>query len=216
VLLLDEPTNNYSTFETLRASDLLLQQATYEKQQKTLAHMHDFVERFRYKASKARQAQSRLKANQMSIPLTDRWRISAVNVGAVHESNGLGNKQERSWNKAYVEAIASADHWMVSLKPWYVFRDATYQKFNPNMATYLGYGEITLAGKFAKQVFTLQTYNLIEHGGNYAIGLITYSFPLTTYLNGFVQVFSGYGQSLIEYNHRTNSIGVGIALSNLI
>lgn len=55
-------TGNYSTFETLRASELLQQQATYEKQQKQLAHMHDFVERFRYKASKARQAQSRLKA----------------------------------------------------------------------------------------------------------------------------------------------------------
>jgi ATP-binding cassette subfamily F protein 3 len=39
-----------------------LQQSTYEKQQKKLSHMRDFVERFRYKASKARQAQSRLKA----------------------------------------------------------------------------------------------------------------------------------------------------------
>lgn len=55
-------TGNYSSFETLRASELLLQQSHYEKQQKQLAHMHDFVERFRYKASKARQAQSRLKA----------------------------------------------------------------------------------------------------------------------------------------------------------
>jgi ATP-binding cassette subfamily F protein 3 len=53
---------NYSTFESLQAADLLLRQATYTKQQKQLAHMHDFVERFRYKASKARQAQSRLKA----------------------------------------------------------------------------------------------------------------------------------------------------------
>ncbi len=55
-------TGNYSSFETQRATELLLQQSAYEKQQKQLAHMHDFVERFRYKASKARQAQSRLKA----------------------------------------------------------------------------------------------------------------------------------------------------------
>ena len=55
-------TGNYSTFETLRASSLLLQQATYEKQQKQIAHMKAFVDRFRYKATKARQAQSRLKA----------------------------------------------------------------------------------------------------------------------------------------------------------
>lgn len=55
-------TGNYSSFETLRASELLMQQSVYDKQQRQLAHMHDFVERFRYKASKARQAQSRMKA----------------------------------------------------------------------------------------------------------------------------------------------------------
>lgn len=53
---------NYSSFETLRASELLLQQAVYEKQQNKIAHMRSFVDRFRYKASKAKQAQSRLKA----------------------------------------------------------------------------------------------------------------------------------------------------------
>lgn len=55
-------TGNYSSYETQRASELLIQQAHFEKQQKQIAHMHDFVERFRYKATKARQAQSRLKA----------------------------------------------------------------------------------------------------------------------------------------------------------
>lgn len=53
---------NYSAFEKTRANDLLVQQATYEKQQKQIAHMHIFIDRFRYKATKARQAQSRLKA----------------------------------------------------------------------------------------------------------------------------------------------------------
>lgn len=53
---------NYSSFETQRAAELLLQQAAYDKQQKKITHMRSFVDRFRYKASKARQAQSRLKA----------------------------------------------------------------------------------------------------------------------------------------------------------
>jgi ATP-binding cassette, subfamily F, member 3 len=55
-------TGNYSAFESLRATELLLQQKIYEKQQKKITHMKEFVERFRYKATKARQAQSRLKA----------------------------------------------------------------------------------------------------------------------------------------------------------
>jgi len=55
-------TGNYSSFEEQRASRLAVQQAMYEKQQREIAHMSQFVERFRAKASKARQAQSRLKA----------------------------------------------------------------------------------------------------------------------------------------------------------
>ena len=53
---------NYSEFERQRAAKLAVQQATYEKQQREIAHMSRFIARFRAKASKARQAQSRLKA----------------------------------------------------------------------------------------------------------------------------------------------------------
>ena len=53
---------NYSTFERTRAERLALQQALHDKQQREVAHLHVYIERFRAKASKARQAQSRLKA----------------------------------------------------------------------------------------------------------------------------------------------------------
>ncbi|NLS14664.1 ABC transporter ATP-binding protein [Vibrio sp. SM6] len=59
---LNEYTGNYSSFETQRAQKLLLQQAMFEKQRKQMAHMQSYIDRFRYKASKARQAQSRIKA----------------------------------------------------------------------------------------------------------------------------------------------------------
>jgi ATP-binding cassette subfamily F protein 3 len=55
---------NYSAFEDQRAARLAAQQSLYEKQQREIAHMTSFVERFRAKATKARQAQSRLKALQ--------------------------------------------------------------------------------------------------------------------------------------------------------
>lgn len=60
--LLNEYTGNYSSFEDQRAQKLILQQAMYQKQQKQMAHMQSYIDRFRYKASKARQAQSRIKA----------------------------------------------------------------------------------------------------------------------------------------------------------
>ncbi|MEW6512369.1 MAG: ATP-binding cassette domain-containing protein [Pseudomonadota bacterium] len=67
---------NYSTFERTRAERLALQQAMHDKQQREVAHLHAYVERFRAKASKARQAQSRLKA------LARMEMISAAHVDA--------------------------------------------------------------------------------------------------------------------------------------
>ncbi len=53
---------NYSSFETQRAERMVLQQAAFEKQQEKVAHLQKFIDRFKAKASKAKQAQSRVKA----------------------------------------------------------------------------------------------------------------------------------------------------------
>jgi ATP-binding cassette subfamily F protein 3 len=54
-------TGNYSLFEAMRAEQLAQQHAMHSRQQKDIKHIQSYVDRFRYKASKARQAQSRLK-----------------------------------------------------------------------------------------------------------------------------------------------------------
>ncbi|AMM26269.1 ABC-F family ATP-binding cassette domain-containing protein [Variovorax sp. PAMC 28711] len=53
---------NYSTFELLRAEQMALQQTAFSKQQDKIAHLQKFIDRFKAKASKAKQAQSRVKA----------------------------------------------------------------------------------------------------------------------------------------------------------
>ena len=61
-------TGNYSAFEEQRAAHLAQQQAGFEKQQKEIEHLHKYIDRFRAKATKARQAQSRIKTlNRMDI-----------------------------------------------------------------------------------------------------------------------------------------------------
>ncbi len=59
---IDNYRGNYSVFETTRAERLAQQQTTYTRQQRSIAHMQQFIDRFKAKASKARQAQSRIKA----------------------------------------------------------------------------------------------------------------------------------------------------------
>jgi ATP-binding cassette subfamily F protein 3 len=70
---------NYSQFEVERAQQLALQQATYVKQQRQIAHLTAFVDRFRAKATKAKQAQSRIKA------LERMERIAAAHVDSPFE-----------------------------------------------------------------------------------------------------------------------------------
>ncbi len=56
-----EYTGNYSSFEIQRATRLSQQQAMYESQQQRVAHLQSYIDRFRAKATKAKQAQSRIK-----------------------------------------------------------------------------------------------------------------------------------------------------------
>ncbi|MGR9115804.1 MAG: ATP-binding cassette domain-containing protein [Gammaproteobacteria bacterium] len=55
-------TGNYSDFERMRAEKLAQQQAAFEKQQREIAHIQNFIDRFKAKATKAKQAQSRIKS----------------------------------------------------------------------------------------------------------------------------------------------------------
>ena len=70
---------NYTAFEEQRAARLALQQAAYEKQQREIAHLESFIARFRAKATKARQAQSRIRA------LERMERIAAAHVDSPFE-----------------------------------------------------------------------------------------------------------------------------------
>ncbi|MFC4158092.1 ATP-binding cassette domain-containing protein [Chitinimonas lacunae] len=72
-------TGNYADFEEQKATRLAQQQAAFDKQQREIAHLQSFVDRFRAKATKARQAQSRIKA------LERMERIAAAHVDSPFE-----------------------------------------------------------------------------------------------------------------------------------
>lgn len=137
-------------------------------------------------------------------------------LGTVHESNGRGGDLERSWNRLYIDYQISGMHWLLSVKPWIlIFKSVSSDFHNKDIATYLGYERILFAYKFNHYLtMSVQARNL-EHW-RYKTFEGDLSFPITKHINGYLQVFNGYGQSLIEYNHQTFGAGVGISLSNWI
>jgi phospholipase A1 len=85
---------------------------------------------------------------------------------------------------------------------------------NPDISDYLGHYELLGIYKYDQYQIT----NMVRHNfekGNGAIEL-GFSFPLWGRLRGFVQYFNGYGESMIDYNHKVQRIGLGILLTDLL
>ncbi len=153
-------------------------------------------------------------ANSFHTDLLPGWKFNFLNIGISHQSNGQGDDLERGWDRIYLEGIFSSKNWMVSLKPWYPIRQATLHYYNPDIAKYLGYGRLLVGWRNNNnQIFSLELRNTLESRFKRASIQVDWSFPLNNRLSGYIQFFSGYGQGLIEYNHHTNSIGIGLSLN---
>lgn len=138
-----------------------------------------------------------------------------INYGINHQSNGRGGDEERSWNRAYIDIGASQNNWLVALRVWtLIFKEQSSDIYNPDIADYLGHERILVSYTLSDNVFSISARNLerIDHAAFEA----TWSRPITENLSIYVQGFSGYGQSLIEYNHHTNSVGIGLAINDWI
>jgi len=155
-------------------------------------------------------------ANEIQWNLPRGWSINSLNLGITHQSNGVGGSLERSWNRIYLEAMSSVGDWMISVRPWYILHDGSLENHNPNIGKFMGYGKVIAAYKYHHQVFSFAFNNFIESQMRRPTLELTWSIPITAYLKVYTQVFSGYGQSLIEYNHHTNSVGIGIAFSDWV
>jgi phospholipase A1 len=80
----------------------------------------------------------------------------------------------------------------------------------------MGNGQITIAYKAGKNTLTFMERNNLESGFKRGTLQFTWSHPISKRFSFYAQAFSGFGESLIEYNHYVNAVGVGIALNDLL
>ncbi len=139
-------------------------------------------------------------------------------LGFVHQSNGRSSNLSRSWNRVFANFIFNRGHFAISLKPWYRIQEDSEDDDNPDITDFLGHGEIRMAYKWDEHVFTFMSRNNIESGFSDGAVELGWSFPLWDfpYLKGYVQYFSGYGESLIDYDRYVNRIGLGLILTDLL
>ena len=104
----------------------------------------------------------------------------------------------------------------MSFKPWYRIPEEASDDDNPDITDYMGHGELSAAYKWDKHVFSAMSRNNIESGFSKGAVELAWSFPLGDwpYLKGYLHWYSGYGESLIDYNSHVNTIGIGISLTD--
>jgi phospholipase A1 len=136
-----------------------------------------------------------------------------VNFGADHQSNGQARPLSRSWNRLFAEFQVFRGDFGMSFKPWYRLPEKAADDDNPDIQKYLGRYEFRAFYEHKRQLYGVVLRNVFDHQGRYN-SEFDWSVPLAGNLRAFVQFYSGYGESLIDYNHRQNRIGLGVLLSD--
>jgi phospholipase A1 len=141
-------------------------------------------------------------------------RFRFIQVGVNHQSNGQAEPLSRSWNRLVANIGIERGSFSLLLKGWYRFPESDEEDDNPGIDNYMGYGEIWAYYFLARHRVAVMFRNNLDFGENRGAVQLEWSFPLFAQIGGYVQYFIGYGESLLDYDHRVNRIGVGFILTD--
>jgi len=131
-----------------------------------------------------------------------------LNLGLVHQSNGQTSTLSRSWNRVYAQVGLERAGWTVTGRVWKRLNESAANDDNRDIIDYMGRGDVAVTYRNNGSDYSaLLRRNFSTDRG--AVQL-SWAFPLAGHVKGYAQVFSGYGQSLIDYNYYQNVVGVGL------
>ena len=147
------------------------------------------------------------------------WKL--LNFGYNHQSNGrsdlvtngTNNGLSRSWDRLFAEFGVERENLALFGTVWYRLPEDSSKDDNPDITDYYGYGKLSALYRWRGNTFSTSVRGNVSTGKG-AIEAGWFSQPLFGPLRAYVQVFSGYGESLIDYNWKQTTIGAGIALSD--
>ncbi len=156
------------------------------------------------------------------IALPGGWNYRLSGLGLVHQSNGQSDLLSRSWNRTYLMGAAEKElgpdsSLRLQARIWDRMRESSGDDDNPGIENYIGRAELTGNWQINKAHtvgVTLRHSLRSKARGSTRVDwlMAPTSSPNYTGLRYHVQLFSGYGDSLLDYNKRRNVLSVGLSL----
>jgi phospholipase A1 len=144
-----------------------------------------------------------------------------LNIGLVHQSNGQSNPRSRSWNRIYIQpgierTYENSRRLVLLVRLWQRIKEDVATDDNPDITDYMGYGDVelrySLDGKWeATAIAKSRSFELNLAAPWESIRLLMLAAPGEHNTNIHIQYFTGYGESLIDYNHRQTRWGIGMS-----
>lgn len=143
------------------------------------------------------------------------WRLSMLQAALAHQSNGQTEPLSRSWNRVYVAAGLERGEYSLLGRILRRLPEDRDDDDNPDLTSYRGRGDIALTwtpGRATASLLYRTTLRDLRRG---ALQL-DWTYPVDSDkpdgLRWYVQVFTGYGETLLDYNFRQTSVGLGLTL----
>ncbi len=145
----------------------------------------------------------------------DFWglRTRFINLGYIHQSNGRTGSLSRSWDRLFADLIVERGNLGLGLRAWAVLGDPWE---NPDITDYMGHGELRGAYLWGDNTFSGLMRNNLDLDDNKGGYELSWSRPLAGVVRLYAQYYNGYGESLVDYDHRVNRFSLGFSVGDLL
>lgn len=145
-----------------------------------------------------------------------------ISLSLSHQSNGRSGQLSRSWNRLKLSWVTSIGNVFINFEPWYRFNEREKTSVddpkgddNPDITKYMGWFELSAAYKQGDATWRMMMRNNLRSNNKGALRL-SYSRPFNRHLRLYVEVFNGYGESLIDYDRSLTRVGIGFELNDIL
>ena len=154
--------------------------------------------------------------------------MKAISVGYKHASNGQPDSnstereyedgpyvdsRSRSWNRLYARGYFQWNNFFAELTVWHRMREEYETNDNPNITDFYGDGSLEVGYIRDKLLTRVTLRHSFDSGHSTGELEMSHPLPLSDNVFFYLQAFSGYGQSLIDYDQHVNQVGFGLSIS---